>query len=74
MSYEVLEVVALPVMEERVVYTMSDGTEVTDMVATGESIRKEPGDTLTVKELQQHGQTSEDISALVEAKALKEKK
>jgi hypothetical protein len=74
MSYEVLEVVALPVMEERVVYTMSDGTEVTDMVATGESIRKEPGDTLTVKELQQHGQTSEDISALVKAKALKEKK
>ena len=72
MSYEVVEVVALPVMEERVVYVKSDGTEVTDKVATGESVRKEPGDTLTAKELKDAGQSSEHIAALVESGAIKE--
>jgi hypothetical protein len=72
MSYEVVEVIGLPVMEKRVVYVMSDGKEITDLVATGDTVRKEPGEKLTAKELQQHGQTSEDIAALVKSKALKE--
>lgn len=71
-KYEVVEVIGLPVMEERVVYTMTDGTEVTDMVATGETVRKEPGETVDQTELQEYGQTIEDIEKLVDAGALKE--
>jgi hypothetical protein len=71
-TYDVLEVIGLPVMEQRVVYTMSDGSEITDMVATGQTTRLEPGETITTDELEQHGQTTEDVEKLVDAEALRE--
>lgn len=73
MAYEVIERVALPVMEERVVYTKSDGEEIKDTVATGETILKEPGDTITNKELTEAGQGEEAIASLIESGAIKEK-
>jgi uncharacterized iron-regulated protein len=73
MSYEVVEVVGLPVVEEILVYVKRDGTEIKDEVATGETIRKEPGDTITLRELKKAGQTEDDIAALVESGAIKEK-
>ena len=72
MSYEVVEVVGLPVMEERVAYVKSDGTEITDIVATGETIRKEPGDTISDEEFKEAGQTDEGIQSLIESGAIKE--
>lgn len=68
MTYEVLEVVALPVTEMREVYP---GIKVP--IATGDSIRKEPGSTITEKELEDAGQSDESIAALVKSKAIKEK-
>lgn len=73
MAYEVLERVALPVLEERVAYVKSDGTEITDTVATGETIIKEPGDTISNKEMTAAGQTDESIASLIESGAIKEK-
>lgn len=72
MSYEVLEPVGLPVMEERVVHTMSDGEEIKDMVATGETIRKNPGETISDEELQEAHQSEEQIQSLIDSGAIKE--
>jgi hypothetical protein len=71
-NYEVLEIINLPVMEQRVVYVHSDGTEITDQVATDESRRLDPGATISSTELAEHGQTTEDIEKLIEAEALRE--
>ena len=73
MSYEVVEAVGLPVMEERVVHTKTDGTEVKDFQATGETIRKEPGDSITKKEMEDARQSDDDIASLIESGAIKEK-
>lgn len=67
MAYEVLEVVALPVQEEREVHP-----GIKAMVATGESLRKEPGDTITKQEMKDHGQSDDDVKSLIRAKAIKE--
>jgi hypothetical protein len=74
LAWEVLERVGLPVREERVVYTLSDGTEIKDVVATGEVAMKEPGDTITKAEMDAAGQTDEHIKNLEKTKAIKEKK
>jgi hypothetical protein len=58
MAYKVKEVIALPVMEGD--------------VATGESVRKEPGDKLTKKELQDAGQDDKAIESLVKSGAIEE--
>lgn len=73
MSYEVLERVGLPVREERVVHKMSDGQEIKDLVATGNTIDKFPGDTITEAEMKTAGQGPEDIKSLIESGAIKEK-
>lgn len=65
--HKVLEVVALPVMEEREIYP-----NIKVPVATGDSIRKNPGDTITKQEFADAGQTDEDIAALVKSGAIEE--
>lgn len=67
MSYKVLEVVALPVMEDREVHP-----GIVVKVPSGESIRKEPGDTITKKEMDDAGQTDDDIKSLIKSKAIEE--
>ena len=67
MAYKVLEVVGLPVMEDREIHP---GTIVP--VATGEVVRKEPGDTITNKEMEAAGQTDDDIKALIADGAIEE--
>jgi len=57
-AYKVLEVIALPVMEGD--------------VATGETVRKEPGESITKEELKKHGQDDDAIKSLVKSKALEE--
>jgi hypothetical protein len=64
MSYEVVDTIGLPVLEERVVHSMSDGKEIKDKMASGETIRKEPGETVTLAELKKAGQTQEQIASL----------
>ena len=68
MSYEVLEVVGLPVLEDREVHP-----GITVKVPNGETVRKEPGDTISKAEFDEAGQTDEDIKRLVKDKAIKEK-
>lgn len=58
MAYKVKEVVALPVFEGD--------------VATGETVRKEPGETITKKEFQEHGQDENAIKALISDGAIEE--
>ena len=72
MSWKVLSVVGLPVLEERVVHRYSDGTEVKDKMATGEVDRKEPGDSITKKELDEAGQSANDIESLIASGAIEE--
>jgi hypothetical protein len=67
MSYEVLEVVALPEVEER---EIQPGVKVP--VATGVSTRKEPGDTITREEFEQAGQDASAIQSLIENGAIRE--
>lgn len=67
MAYTVLEVVGLPVHEDREVHP-----GVIVPVPTGKITRKEPGDTITKEEFKKHGQTDEDISRLVKDKAIEE--
>lgn len=67
MSYNVLEVVALPVFEEREVHP-----GVKANVPTGEVTRKEVGSTITKDEMKRHGQTDDDVKALIKAKAIEE--
>lgn len=68
MTWEAVEVVGLPVTEMREVYP-----GIKAPIATGETIRKEPGDPITQKEFDAAGQTPEQIKSLVTAKAIKEK-
>lgn len=68
MAYEVLEVVALPLHEEREIHP---GIKVD--IPTGESIRKEPGETITKAELDKAKQSDDDIKSLIESGAMKEK-
>jgi hypothetical protein len=58
MAYKVKEVVALPVFEGD--------------VATGESVRKEPGDRITKKEFEEAHQDNEAIASLVKDGAIEE--
>ena len=67
MAYKVLEVIGLPVMEKREIHP---GIEVD--LPTGESIRKEPGDTITKQELEDAGQTEDDVKRLLKEKAMEE--
>lgn len=68
MSWEVLEVVALPEMEEREIHP---GIKVP--IATGNSIRKERGETITKAEMDAAGQSEDDIKSLCSSGALREK-
>lgn len=67
MAFKVLEVVALPVMQEREVHP-----GIKAMVPVGESVRKEPGDTITKAEFKEHGQSDDDIKSLIKSKAIEE--
>jgi urease beta subunit len=67
MAYEVIEVVALPVIEDREIHP-----GITVPVPSGDVVRKEPGDTITKKEMEAAGQTDEDIKKLIEDGAIKE--
>ena len=67
MAYKVLEVVALPVHEEREVYP-----GIKAKVPTGESTRKEPGETITKDEFSKHQQTDDDIKSLIKSGAIEE--
>lgn len=66
MPYKVLEVVALPVMEKL------ETPEGTVMVASGESVRKEPGEKITKAEMEKHGQDDTSIAALIAIGAIEE--
>jgi hypothetical protein len=68
MAYTVKEVVGLPVIEEREV-----APGVMAPVPTGETVRKEPGDTITKQEMDDAGQTEEMIESLIESGAIEEK-
>jgi hypothetical protein len=68
MSYEVLEVIALPIMEDREVHP-----GIVVPVAGGNSVRKEPGDTVTDQEFKAHGQTQKDIDSLIECAAIRKR-
>jgi hypothetical protein len=57
-AYKVLEVIALPVMEGD--------------VATGKSLRKEPGEKITKEEFKKYGQDDEAIKSLIKSNALEE--
>lgn len=67
MTWTVLEKIALPVHEERVVWE-----DIVRPVATGESIIKEPGDKITVAEMNTARQTENDIQSLIDSGALEE--
>lgn len=67
MSWTAKEVVALPVLEEREVHK-----GISAMVATGESVRKEPGDKISKKEMDEAGQSADDIASLVKSGAIEE--
>jgi urease beta subunit len=69
MAYEVLEVVNLPVHEEKEIHP---GVKVN--LPTGEGVRKEPGDKITKAEFLEHGQTDDDIKKLIKDKAIREAK
>jgi len=75
MAYEVTEEgpVGLPVMEERVVHTMSNGDQIKDFVATGDIVRKEPGETITEAEFKKANQSPEQIKTLIDSGAIREK-
>jgi hypothetical protein len=63
--YVATERIALPVMEDREIHP-----GITVPMATGDSVIKEPGDKITIKELQDAGQTPESIQALVQDGAM----
>jgi hypothetical protein len=67
MTWNVLARVGLPVHEDREVWP-----GVTVPVPTGESTYKDEGDTITAEEFEEHGQTPDDIDALVESGAIEE--
>jgi hypothetical protein len=73
-KYEVLERVGLPVMEERVVHVMSDGTEIRDLVATGDTVIKERGSEITGQEFKEAAQRPDQVKSLIESGAIKEYK
>lgn len=68
MSWEVLERVGLPEFAEREVHP---GIKVP--VPTGDSVVKEPGDTITQAELDKFKQSPEDIKRLERDKAIRRK-
>ena len=57
--HKALTVIALPVLNE-------------DGFATGETLRKEPGDTITKEEWKKAGQSEEDIKAMADAGSISE--
>lgn len=57
--YKALTVISLPVLNE-------------DGFATGETIRKEPGSTITKAEMKSAGQTDEDIKNMTDAGSISE--
>lgn len=57
--YKALTVISLPVLNE-------------DGFATGETIRKEPGSTITKAEMSKAGQTDEDIKNMTKAGSISE--
>jgi hypothetical protein len=67
MAYKVLEVVGLPVLEDREVHP-----GITVPVPSGEINRKEPGDTISKKEFDEAGQSADDIAALIKSGAIEE--
>ena len=69
MSYKALTVIGLPVTEEREVWK-----GITAQVPTGEILRKEPGDSITKKELLDSGHTEEEIAAMIDRKEISDDK
>lgn len=62
MAHKALTVIGLPVCEEREVWK-----GIVAPVPTGETIRKEPGETITKQEFKDAGMTDEEIQAMEEA-------
>lgn len=67
MAYKALTRIGLPVMEDREVHK-----GVVVPVPTGDTVYKEPGDTITKKELTDAGQDDDDIASLLKDKAMEE--
>jgi len=65
--YKVLEVIELPVQVKREVHP---GIEVD--VPSGEAIRKEPGETITKAEFEEHGQGEDEIAWFIKRKTIEE--
>jgi len=67
MAWKAKTVVALPVLEDREVHP-----GIVVQVASGETIRKEPGDKISKKDMDEAGQTAEDIERLIADDAIEE--
>lgn len=67
MTWLVKEVVGLPIHEDREVHP-----GITVPVPVGEILRKNPGDKITKAEMDEHGQTEDDIKALIKDGAIEE--
>jgi hypothetical protein len=69
LSWEVLERVGLPVMEDREIYPGLPKVP----FATGDTIYKDPGDSITKKEMEDARQDEDAIASLIKSGAIQEK-